>query len=585
MIKGKYYDEVLTEVKLVACGVKVACEERILAAERFLSDLKNDAYEFKTKDADFVIDTIHKTFVHRKGEKIDGSPLRGEPFLLETWEKFIIYNLIGFYKKGTKERRFKEAFIFIPRKNGKTLFVSGLAWALAILERRSNSTVYIVGAALRQAMQSYENIGDNLCYNLYDDGKGGGKKLAQEDGWRMLDNNMEHSIENKNLAGGAIKIEALAANPEKHDSLNSNIQICDELHAYKNANQYNVIRESGKAYTNKLCIGISTAGDNMNSFCYQRLQYCTKIINGLVKNDALFVYIAKAPEDENGNVDYTSKIVHEMANPNYGVTIRPDDILKDALEAQDDPQQRKSFLAKSLNVFTSSINSYFDLNVFKRSNAKYSWTLEELAKLPIMWFGGADLAKMHDLTAAALHGQYEGVDISITHAFFPKARAWIKEDVDNIPIMGWADDGYLTLTNSQTTQFDDVIAWFVEMRKKGFKIKQIGFDVKFGKEFYLGMKKARFNIVNEPQLYYLKSQGFRHIERKANNQELYYVSNIAYEYCVQNVKGIEQTDDAIKYEKVTEGAHIDLFDADIFATIRMLNNLEKAQKANEFLKR
>src|SRR5690606_37320413 len=111
---------------------------------------------------EFVIQIIERTFVHDKGEAIDGTPLRGKPFLLEPWQKFIVYNLLGFWKAGTNERRFKEAFIYVPRKNGKTRFVAALAWALALLSRRSGATIYIAAASLKQSRQSFEFI----LYNL-----------------------------------------------------------------------------------------------------------------------------------------------------------------------------------------------------------------------------------------------------------------------------------------------------------------------------------------------------------------------------------------------------------------------------------
>ncbi|MGV7643027.1 hypothetical protein PJN11_28870, partial [Mycobacterium kansasii] len=106
----------------VVSGRKVAGREIVQAGQRFLDDLKNPEYEFNPKDAEFVIGIIEKTFVHDQGEKLDGTPLRGTPFLLEPWQKFIIYNLVGFYHKGTKLRRYKEAFIYLPRKNGKSRF-------------------------------------------------------------------------------------------------------------------------------------------------------------------------------------------------------------------------------------------------------------------------------------------------------------------------------------------------------------------------------------------------------------------------------------------------------------------------------
>lgn len=220
MVKNhkKIRKEVMDYAYSIRDGTKVACTYLKKAVDRFFRDLEDDRYDLNFDDADFCINIIETTFCHQQGETVDGVPLRGKPFLLMPFHKFIIYNLVGFKLKGTDILRYHEALIFIPRKNVKTSFAGALAWALSLLYRKSGSKCYIASAALIQSLEAF----NFMVYNIKNMGE------WDKDGGcvHINDNHNDHSFSGV-LPDGSFFVKALAASTDKQDSLNANICITD----------------------------------------------------------------------------------------------------------------------------------------------------------------------------------------------------------------------------------------------------------------------------------------------------------------------------------------------------------------------
>ena len=574
-MKTRNWKKILDQyVKDVLSGKKKVNEYQLKGVERYVELLEDDRYEFKTIDAEMALAIIENLFFHEQGQTIAGEDLKGKPFILMDWHIFIIYNLLGFHDKKTGLKKYQEAFIYVPRKNAKTSFAAALAFALSIMYRKSGSKCYIIASAARQARESFDFMVHSMKLN-------GLEKKA-----RLRDNNQERSISlNFPNNSGSIFIEALAANPDKQDSLNCNLVIADELHAYKTPKQYNVLKEATAAYSDKMVIGITTAGDNVNSFAYQRLEYCKKVLDKTFADDKYFIFIAEADKLENGEIDFTNEEVHERANPSYGESIRPLDMKQESEQALNDPQQRKDFLAKRLNVYTAARNAYFDLDEFRKSDDLYDWgyknpiiindkeqpNYKELAKLDIKWYGGADLSIMHDLTAVGLYGEYNGVAIFIPHAFYPRTRADKMGDDLQIPVHGWEDEGWLTFTNSEIVELSDVVRWFLKMRDEhGFDIQTIGYDRFNARDFVTELKDNDFDVLDIRQSYYIKSEGFRYIERKMKSESFYYLGSSAYEYNLQNVQASEDTSARVRYDKIHKNSKMDIFEASVFAALTFI---------------
>ena len=599
-IKSQHFQTALQFANDLISGRKIANVEQIQACQRFLDDLKNDKWDFKSNQFDFAIDLIEGTIYPEKGENVDGSSARLNPIKLTRWEIFVTVNLFGFFLKNSNIRRYQEVLLFLPRKSGKTTFVASLTWAKSLIDADSGATTYIVANSLSQAKVSFNFIQHNLNLSHNKD------KFKP----RMRANNQEHSI-NVDLGKGHIEIRAIGADEKYLDGLIANTIIADEVHAFKRPKRYTLMKDAMKSYSgSRMLLAVSTAGDNIGCFLDERVELLKKVLNKTIKDeskyDRYFIYLCTAPRDNKGNflnpltgeiTDIDDPQLIEAVNPSANETVSLDLLVNDAKIALDsDEGTRNEFKNKTLNVFTASSETFFDIDEFKYSDSLYDWSIDDLLKLNLTWYGYADLSILHDLSASGLYANYKhktkdengntiikDVDIVISQAFFPLPLAIAKAQESNMPLQEWEQEGWATLSNTDVVQPSDITGWFVAMKSLGFKIKQVNFDKKSAMEFAITMRAEKFKLKDASQLPSIKTVGIRRIENKVKNGEFYYLHNRSYEYCVSNVKAEELYNGWLRMRKISKNMKIDLFDASTFGAVAMLEDMESKAKVKNIL--
>ena len=599
-INSPHFKTALEFANDLISGKKIANVEQIQACQRFLDDLERDDLDFKSNQFDFAIDLIQGTIYPEKGETVTGESARLNPIKLTRWEIFVTVNLFGFFLKNTNIRRYQEVLLFLPRKSGKTTFVASLTWAKSLIDADSGATTYIVANSLSQAKVSFNFIQHNLNLQHNKD------KFKP----RMRANNQEHSI-NCDIGQGHIEIRAIGADEKYLDGLIANTIIADEVHAFKRPKRYTLMKDAMKSYSgSRMLLAVSTAGDNIGCFLDERVELLKKVLNKTIKDeskyDRYFIYLCTAPRDNKGNflnpvtgeiTDIDDPELIEAVNPSANETVSLDLLVNDAKIALDsDEGTRNEFKNKTLNVFTTSSETFFDIDEFKYSDSLYDWSIDDLLKLNLNWYGYADLSVLHDLSASGLYANYKyktkdengntiakDIDIVISQAYFPLSLAIAKAQESNMPLQEWEQEGWATLSNTDVVQPSDITGWFVAMKKMGFKIKQVNFDKKSAMEFAITMRAEKFKLKDASQLPSIKTVGIRRIENKVKNAEFYYLHNRSYEYCVSNVKAEELYNGWLRMRKISKNMKIDLFDASTFGAVAMLEDMESKAKVKNVL--
>ena len=517
-VNGKHWKVALDYAEGIRSGRINANIERKQCVERFFRDLENPDYEIRPKGPEFVINIIERTLCHQQGEALDGTPMRGKPFLLQPFHIFIVYNLLGFFHAGTEIVRFHEALIFIPRKNVKTSFAAALAWALSLWYRRSGAKTYVSSAALMQSLETFNFLVYNVRHMKEDDKDGGHVHI--------IDNNNEHSME-ANLPDGSFFIRALAANPDTQDSLNCNIAICDEIHAFKSPKQYNLFKEAMKAYTNKLMIGISTAGDDANGFLGQRLKYCRSILDGTIKDEHFLPILYELDSKD----EWTNPMAWEKANPSLNRIKKLDDLISKVERAKQSPRDLTGVLVKDFNVIQTVNTAWL---TYDDINNEETFELERFKGYYCV--GGVDLSHVGDLTAATLLLLDRDEKRYVVQMYWlPKEHFEKRVHEEKIPYDKWYEAGLLRLCEGNQINYSDVTKWFLEMVEK-YELTPawVYYDPYSAAYWVQEMQSAGFNLVKCFQGVKTLSLPMQKLGADLQAKKINYGNNVLLKWCITN---------------------------------------------------
>lgn len=431
----------------VTKGNIIACKKVIQACERHLNDLEKQG----TDDFPWVFD---EKLGHRPIQFIEKfcKPSKGafNQLVMQAWQHFALGSCFGWVHKDTRIRRFKEALIFVARKQGKTTKIAGVTIYGASKDGEKGADVVLLANSMKQARL------------LFDEAKAMIKSSP------ALTKRFRPLRDAIHFDGTFSKIEPQASDSEKLDGLNTHIGVFDEIHEYKDYKLINVIKNSRQSREQPLLIYITTAGYQLDGPLVNYYEQAADVLNGDIVDDRTFYYIAELDSPE----EFDKPETWVKANPNMGVSIKLSDMIEDWEKAKRTPSERNDFITKRFNKFVSSTEaSFLEYEVIKRNNKTVS--LEEMQNSQAI--GGFDLSDTEDFTSACLEWAIPstGEVVVLSHTWVPQAK--VDSANEKIDYHSLQEEGLLTIIPGEYVKKEYVFDWFVEQSKL-YPIEKIMYD-------------------------------------------------------------------------------------------------------------
>lgn len=446
---NRYVEAAQRYAQQVQAGEIPTCKWTRLAVDRQVDDLAREPSEqwpwvFDEERAARICAFL-ELLPHIKGKWAR----QGKLLVLDPWQCFIITTVFGWVHRETGLRRFREAYIEVPRKNGKSLVSAGIGLYMLSADGEQGAEVYSAATTRDQARI------------VFDDAKGMAERTPDMRTYLGVAI-LTHSI---TVAHTSSKFSPLAAEASTQDGLNVHCAVIDELHAHKKRDLYDVIDTARGAREQSLLWLITTAGTDRSGICYERRTHITKVLDRVI-DDATMFGIIYSIDDKDDPFDPTT---WAKANPNWGVSVLQDDMEAAARKAAAMPSALNNFLTKRLNVWVNGESPWMDMRAWERC-AMPEMQLSDYAG-ERCWMG-LDLAQKKDFAALCLVFQ-RGDEWHVCIRLYLNELA--VQESGNAHLSGWARSGYVEVTDGDITDFD-VLAEDLRSYCKQFDVQEIAFD-------------------------------------------------------------------------------------------------------------
>lgn len=497
---------------------------------RLVKDMDNPdcPYYFDEKTANRPIEFTETFCKQSQGEL-------GADLKLELFQKAYVQALFGFLDKKTGYRRFNETLFLVGRKNGKTTLLSPIALYMLMADYEGAAEVYSVATKKEQA----KKVLTEAC-----------NMVKQSPELRSVLKKRRNDLY---FNATSSIFEALASDSNTLDGLNSHAVIIDELHAIKDRNLYEVMKQSMTARRQPLLVMITTAGTVRECIFDDTYDYACKVADGEIKDDHYLPIIYELDNRE----EWLDPSCWIKANPGLGTIKNYNSLAIEVERAKNDPKKLPGLLCKDFNVRENDSNVWLS---FEEINNTATVELKDVSNTYAI--GGCDLSATTDLTCSTLliRKPNDETVYVLQHYFLPQAKL-DKLDEHNsqeAPYKIWRDRGLLTVCSGNRVNYSQVTEWFVQMQEE-YKIDPIyvGYDRALAGYWVDEMKANGFQMEAVAQGPFTWSQPMREMGAAFADKKVNYNNNPILKWCLSNTAVKKSGLNNIQPVKITERRRID----------------------------